>query len=696
MPMTSIIRTVILLFIVVSAGCGPRWSPVATPRPVPDIPIHSGFQNAERAFENGMYTEALDGYRTFLREAYNDHFADHALFKIGKIYSLTGRDNDAVAVFARLKREFPRSALIPDAMLDILNIEFAAGNFDSVITNGLAFTQTTDPTLQRKSFFILIGDAYEALGANLDAAALYFRAWNAASDADKQIAWKKLKTTAELLSADEIQQLIAQVRDQQVLGLLLYRLGMAFIADELYDDALDVLEVFVERFPDHTDHQDASDMIHSLTQRARFTPFTVGCILPLSGSYAVFGKRAFDGIELAVSRYNDFDNNGSFNLLVKDSRSDPDATADAVDQLDQEKVGAILGPMSASEAAAESAQARGIPIFVFTQKEGVPDVGPYVLRNFITPQMQVHSLVSFAVQELGVRRFAILYPDENYGRRYMNLFWDQVLDYGGVVNAVEPYDPGGTDFAEPIKKMSRIFYDVPNDLALNGTPRLYPPPLALTVDANPSRRQAIDDPVERISGIPLNRETIDAFGRRKPDRDDQWHPVIEFDAVFVPDAPKKAGLIIPQLAYYDIRDVYLLGTNLWNSKTLLEMSGEYMKDTLIVDGFFVDSRSEAVKDFVAAFENTYERTPGIIEAVAYDSTMMLLQTMQQTATDSRRELKTALLQIQPFEGVTGRTVFLPNGEAEKDLHMLRLDRGRFVQVQRTANPPTPKPMPPQP
>jgi len=159
---------------------------------------------------------------------------------------------------------------------------------------------------------------------------------------------------------------------------------------------------------------------------------------------------------------------------------------------------------------------------------------------------------------------------------------------------------------------------------------------------------------------------------------------VEFDAVFIPDAPKKAGLIIPQLAYYDIRDVYLLGTNLWNSGTLLDMSGEYMKGTLIADGFFAESQSETVKQFVAAFQHAYGRVPGFIEAVAYDSAMMVFQTMRQTATDSRRDLKQALLQINDFEGVSGRTGFGQNGEAEKTLHMLRINRGRFVQVQRTA------------
>ncbi len=39
-----------------------------------------------------------------------------------------------------------------------------------------------------------------------------------------------------------------------------------------------------------------------------------------------------------------------------------------------------------------------------------------------------------------------------------------------------------------------------------------------------------------------------------------------------------------------------------------------------------------------------------------------------------------------FEGVSGRTVFASNGEAEKNLQMLRIDRGRFIQVQRTPEP----------
>jgi branched-chain amino acid transport system substrate-binding protein len=111
-----------------------------------------------------------------------------------------------------------------------------------------------------------------------------------------------------------------------------------------------------------------------------------------------------------------------------------------------------------------------------------------------------------------------------------------------------------------------------------------------------------------------------------------------------------------------------------------------MKTTLVADGFFAQSQAQNVKTFVAAFQSAYDRVPGIIEAVAYDSAMMVLQAMRQTATDSRRDLKQALLQIKDFDGVSGRTRFAPNGEAQKTMQMLRIQRGRFVEAVRTSNP----------
>ncbi|MGA6926220.1 MAG: penicillin-binding protein activator [Desulfosarcina sp.] len=682
--MLSIIRMAILFLIVLAAGCAPKPLSPTAPGPIPETPGQLAFRDAERAFEKGLTLEALEGYQTFLREAGEDPAADEALFKIGTIFRLSGRDQDALTVFSRMMREFPKSLRAADAMLEILDILYRGGQFNAVVASGAAYTESTDPTLRRTPIFIIVADAYAALDDDLNATRFTYRAWNTASGEESNVLWNRLSASIGQLGAGDIEQLLSEMRNPRLIGLLLYRLGMQRIADEKYDDAMDALKAFVNRFPEHPDRQDAEEMIRFLAERQRFTPFTVGILLPLTGAYAIYGQRALNGIELALSQVNGTAGEVPFQMVIEDSRSDSDAAATAVAELDRRKVGVILGPMSASEAAAENAQARGIPMIVFTGREGIPDIGAYVFRNFITPTMQVRSLVSFAVDELRVRRFAILYPDEKYGRYYMNLFWDQVVERGAVVNGAEAYDPEGTDFADPVKKLGGIFYEKPRDLKIKAIPRLDSSGSDFLVEPSARNRKAIADPLERISGLPLDRDVIDHLGRRSPDSDDRWHPIVDFDAVFIPDASKKAGMVIPQLAYYDIHDVYLLGTNLWNSDTLLKMAGEYMKNALIVDGFFVESQSPPIKAFVAAFQRAFDRVPGIVEALAYDSAMMVFQTMRRTATDSRRELKQRLLRIDDFSGVCGRTGFEPSGEADKTLQVLRISRGRFVPVQPAA------------
>ncbi|WP_419662821.1 extracellular ligand-binding receptor [Desulfosarcina variabilis str. Montpellier] len=680
--MQNFFRCFFFLILVAMAGCAPTPKPTPMPPTATERLGHPLFTKAEQAFDKGQYAEALNIYNTFLDKAYNDPAADAALFKVGKIFQLTGRSEDALAVFLRLTHEFPQSELVCDAILARMSILFERENFDTVVNVGLAYLETADPKVHRTPFYAIIADAYEAKNARLDAAHYRYQAFVNATEEEQSIAWDNLQKSVEQLSAVEIQALVAQVTDRRIMGALLYRLGMALIMEEKYDEAIDVLSAFVDKFPSHPDRQDASDIIVSLEERSRFTPFKVGCVLPLSGPFGLFGRRALDGVEFAFSIISETAQDLPFQIIVKDSRSDPKIGANAFEDLDQQKVGAILGPMSISDTVAEIAQKRGMPIIVFTQKEGVTDSGPYVFRNFITPQMQVQALVDFAVDELGVDRFAVLYPDEHYGRRYMNLFWDQVVDHGRVINGVETYNPEGTDFATPIKKLTGIYYTIPRDLVKKSMPHPIDLPLSFIND-DPINGQSphIDvDLLPVLSGIPLDHEFIDALGRRNVDRDDQWHPIVDFDAIFIPDAPKKAGLVIPQLAYYDIRDVYLLGTNLWNSQTLLDMSKDYMKSTLIVDGFFANSQNPHTKAFVDDFKRVYNRMPGIIEAVAYDSTMMVFQTMRQTASDLRRDIKQALSQISDFNGVSGRTSFTANGEAQKTMTMLRIQKGRFVEA----------------
>jgi ABC-type branched-subunit amino acid transport system substrate-binding protein len=356
----------------------------------------------------------------------------------------------------------------------------------------------------------------------------------------------------------------------------------------------------------------------------------------------------------------------SLKIIVKDTASDPVKAATAVKELLEENVAAIIGPVVTAGSAAKEAQNYGIPIITLTQKDNIPEIGEYVFRNFITPDMQVKALVSYAIQELGVRDFAILYPDEKYGKTFMALFWDEVIAHEGKVVGVEPYKPDGTDFADPIKKLVGLYYEVPEKLKN----------IDETLSGNKSGKTRTGNILE-TQLLPLDEES-ESFGTGENDKPEA---IVDFGALFIPDAPKKSGLIVPQLAYYDVKDTYLLGTNLWHSENLIEMTRQYVQGAIMPDGFFAGSKMVNVRQFVDGFYKIFNENPGFMEAAAYDTALIMFQTVSRPDVRYRSAIKNELKRLTGFQGVTGLTSFEWNGDARKNLYLLRIRGQRFVELE---------------
>jgi len=175
-------------------------------------------------------------------------------------------------------------------------------------------------------------------------------------------------------------------------------------------------------------------------------------------------------------------------------------------------------------------------------------------------------------------------------------------------------------------------------------------------------------------------DTSGSLGDTQRDQDEEPKAIVDFGAIFIPDAPKKAGLVIPQLAYYDVENVHLLGTNLWHSNRLIQMAEQYTQGAFMSDGFFAESVSETVRNFTQKFQTIYQEAPGFIEAIMYDTAMFLFQTISRPEVGSRSLLKAELLKLKAYPGVTGLTSFDENGDAQKRLYLLRVKRNKFVEV----------------
>jgi ABC-type branched-subunit amino acid transport system substrate-binding protein len=402
--------------------------------------------------------------------------------------------------------------------------------------------------------------------------------------------------------------------------LLQYWFGVNLAQEKDYQQALSVLTGFTDRWPDHPRVRDAQDLI-TMIRQTRFKKGTIGCLVPLSGKYAAYGEKALKGIQLAIQELSRT-HGRKFNIVIKDTRGEPERTAACVDELNQAGVAGIIGPILAVDAAGARAQELEIPLIALTQKEDFALSGDFLFSNFITPRMQVQTLAAYVFKTLGLKKAAVLYPDEPYGRRHKELFSEAVAEYGAELVEIHAYDGNSTDFRNTLQKFTR----------------------------------QSDDPSEPAA--------------------------LDFDALFIPDSASRINLILPQLAFNDIRDVVLLGTNLWHRQSLLDETKGYNQGAIITEGYFEHSRKPDTARFNQAFSSLYGESPGFLEAIFYDSVQMMLSTAMDPSVDSRQRLKEALQEQRIFEGATGTTMFDPDGAARKELFLLTIRNNRFVELER--------------
>ncbi len=207
-----------------------------------------------------------------------------------------------------------------------------------------------------------------------------------------------------------------------------------------------------------------------------------------------------------------------------------------------------------------------------------------------------------------------------------------------------------------------LFYEIPEDL-------------------QPAEEELPDDQKpEDVETSGQEEDQTKVAGARGGVEEDEPEPIVDFDAVFIPDSPGKAGQIVPQLAYHDIKDVYILGTNLWHSDSLIKIAEQYVQGAVMPDGFFAASPSPRVQKFVKDFEETYQETPDFIEAIVYDTAMILFNVVSREQIRYRSEIRDELLNLDVFPGVTGLTRFDENGDAQKKLYLLRVKGKKFVEL----------------
>jgi len=348
---------------------------------------------------------------------------------------------------------------------------------------------------------------------------------------------------------------------------------------------------------------------------------SIAVILPLSGKYKPFGNKILKGVELASNVFSDEDSS-DIEYLISDYASDDTKLNELIIEMDKRGVIAIIGP--AGIQACRLANSKKIPVFVFSQESTPSKEDSCCFGSFLTIENQAKAILKEA-SESQTKRFAVLFPLNQFGMMFKDAFLKSAGEFGIEIAAIKEYPDNPKDFSSIIRSLK-----------------------------------------EQIKKSALKS------GKSSK-------TVQQVDALLIPDSARNASIFAAYLNSGGLKDLKLFGPSLWDTPELIRLGGKNIEGACFVSGFYLESSSYATRNFVSDFTSTFNSTPSIWEASAYDTTR-IIKSLIKDGNDTREKLKVAILSIKGYQGATGFISFDPMGLTKKDITILKVIDGTVTEV----------------
>ncbi len=568
----------------------------------------------------------------------------------------------------------PEEPEFTEAVIELVGMLEEEGRFEEI--EPLLTLAGIEPD---KLLKLKIAESHEARGNPLAAVDAYMRMSPELDDIELSEINARLRSIVDTLGEPELMTLSVRYFFNELGGYAALRLARMRFDEGRDAEALGVLARLEYLYPGHPMGLAAARMRTIIHARRNVRPGHIGILLPLTSRLAPLGEKVLDGIMLGsglLAPGKDADpqveivqqdaegQNTSPVFHIGDTAGDPGTARRAVAELAAEGVTAIIGPLKGdvAKAAAEEARKYGIPILTLTPARDITGEG--VFRLNMREEDEMDRLARHAIEELGIRRFAILAPDTEQGRLYRELFWDAVVRHGGEIAGSQLFaEVENPSLKTPIHKLTGIYGLSKSDLK-----ELFA--LERIAEIEKERSMLLEYGVSLTGAEAALGNPEKEFARYEP------APLVDFQAVFMPVSSLEAAQLAPQLPYYDVSGETLLGIRSWNYSALTRVGKEYVEGARFPVEW--SEESAEAKTFVAAFEQAYGRKPGTLEAYGFDAAAIVMRALGDNQASGRNELSLYLSRLWAVPAVTGPITAHPNGELAVEPKLMAVRHMRIV------------------
>lgn len=357
---------------------------------------------------------------------------------------------------------------------------------------------------------------------------------------------------------------------------------------------------------------------------------------------------------------------GTASLQFGDSGSTAESVTSAMeDAVLKQGAMVLVGPLLSAQAvpAAETAEALRVPLLTISRALEDASVFDFVFQARPTVADEIEALLAHVMDVEQRTTFASFAPDTTYGRHAVALFTQGVEARGGAVTVSGFYAPDSTDMLDDARTLGRKDYE-----------------------ERASEFREIKRNIEENGGDPSKAVLP---------------PVLDFQALFLPDRASRVPLACAALAYEefplgdfqpdkDAERIPLLGLSGWNHPSLINSGGPYVRGSLFVDAFITPGEGSPwaltpfTQSFVDLYRTSFERTPSTFEAVVADTARLIATATIQGESEPHSFLND-LMAVSLEDSVTGvRRVDSETHHMERDLKLLSLDANHLLLVQPAA------------
>jgi len=628
-PVTVLTAILLLIALTASLGCAPALAP----EPQWEKDAQALIDHAETRFAKKQYEQASKAIEGFFTSYPESRHTDRALSLMGEIQLANRNYKQALNYYKKLIEKYPSSSLIAEAKYKIGLCYFELKDYDLAIDNLADRSKIAEPAKLRRIAEML--SAAYIIKQNYPAALREFMylADNAPENQRPGYRDRVREIVEKNLSEIDLKTLAAGTAYPSDIALL--RLAALQIEQRNFNDAIRGAKTFLERYPAHPEKTRAEMLLAGATAGLTAPRYSLGVLVPQTGQASIFGERVLRGIQLAVLSYNTNNPDNRVELIVKDTEGSPDKAVAALGELAAKNVVAVIGPLLSREveALAPSLAKFQLPVFTPTAPgAGLTELSPWIFRNALTNVTQASAAAEYGLKK-NLRKFVIFAPDDPYGRDLTRVFTRDLAKKAEILATIT-YPPETNDFGPYIRKL-------------------------IEIDFRSQKIPIPDDDKERKKLFQMYVPT--------------------FDALYLPGYAEKVGLLLPQLAFYNITGKPIIGSNNWHTPDLIERAGRHAEGAVIVDGFYPENQEPAVKAVLDAYRSAYQDEPDNLSAQAYDAAAMVLMLLKEKK-DTPASIKEGLLNLRDFPGISGSTSFVGSGESQKKLFLITIEDGKFTLV----------------